>query len=397
MSGPLSHVRVLDLSRILAGPWCGQVLADLGADVIKVERKGAGDDTRAWGPPFLTDQEGNPTKETGYYLTVNRGKRSVELDLKSNEGKEAVRAIAAQSDILLENFKTGTLNRMGLGYKDLRSVNPQLIYCSITGFGLDGPRANEAAYDFMIQGMGGLMSVTGQPDDVDGGGPQKVGVPIVDIMTGMYAAIGSLAALANRTQTGQGEHIDLAMLDVSVAMLANQAMNYLVSGKQPVRRGNRHPNIQPQNVYPVRDGHIVLAVGNDGQFRKFAEVIGHAELADDPDYATNAARVENLEALDTILVQAFAQRDVDDWVRALADAGVPSGPINTVDRVFEDAQVQHREMLRDLPHPLSGTVAQVVSPLNFHNAPLSFETPPPLLGQHSQDILAELGLEEMPS
>ena len=394
MPGPLSHVRVLDLSRIMAGPWCGQILADLGADVIKVERLGEGDDTRRWGPPFLKDRDGNRTQEAGYYLSVNRGKRSVALDLKSDEGRAVVKALAAQSDILLENFKTGTLDRMGLGYEDLKAVNPRLIYCSITGFGLTGPMAGDAAYDFMIQGMGGLMSVTGGPDDAPGGGPQKVGVPIVDIMTGMYAAIGVLAALSKRGETGAGDHIDLAMLDVSVAMLANQAMNYLVSGTEPVRRGNRHPNIQPQNVYPVKDGHIVLAVGNDGQFRKFAEVIGRPALADDPKFATNAARVENLEELEALLIAALASGTIAHWVAAFAAAGVPSGPINTVGRVFGEPQVQHRRMLRDIPHPLSGTVKQVVSPLNFANAPLAFDRAPPLLGEHTEEVLKALGLEE---
>ncbi len=394
MSGPLSHIRVLDLSRIMAGPWCGQILADLGAEVIKVERAGAGDDTRRWGPPFLNDKDGNPTKEAGYYLSVNRGKKSVELDLKSPEGQAAVRALAAKSDILLENFKTGTLDRMGLGYEQIAKVNPRLIYCSVTGFGLTGPMANDAAYDFMIQGMGGLMSVTGAPDDAPGGGPQKVGVPIVDIMTGMYAAIGVLAALSNRGETGKGDHIDLAMLDVSVAMLANQAMNYLVSGKPPERRGNRHPNIQPQNVYPVADGYIVLAVGNDEQFRRFAAEIGKPELAENDKFATNAARVENLDELEAILKDALATKTITEWVELFAKAGVPSGPINTVDRVFEEAQIVHRNMLRDIPHPLSGSVSQVVSPLNFRNAPLSFDTAPPLLGQHTQDILAALDLGE---
>ncbi|MBS8225507.1 CaiB/BaiF CoA transferase family protein [Vannielia litorea] len=394
MPGPLSHLRVLDLSRIMAGPWCGQILADLGADVIKVERLGEGDDTRRWGPPFLKDKDGKPTKEAGYYLSVNRGKRSVELDLKSEEGRAVVKALAAESDILLENFKTGTLERMGLGYEALKAVNPKLIYCSITGFGLTGPMAGDAAYDFMIQGMGGLMSVTGGPDGSPGGGPQKVGVPIVDIMTGMYAAIGVLAALSNRDQTGKGDHIDLAMLDVSVAMLANQAMNFLVSGQEPVRRGNRHPNIQPQNVYPVKDGYIVLAVGNDGQFRKFAEVIGQTALADDPKFATNAARVENLAELEGLLIEALAAGTIDHWVSSFAAAGVPSGPINTVGRVFDEPQVQHREMLRDIPHPLSGSVKQVISPLNFANAPLAFDRAPPLLGEHTEEVLKALGLKE---
>jgi len=393
MSGPLSHIRVLDLSRIMAGPWSGQILADLGADVIKVERLGEGDDTRQWGPPFLRDRDGNETGEAGYYLSVNRGKRSVELDLKSDAGRSAVRALAAQSDILLENFKTGTLDRMGLGYEALSAVNPRLIYCSVTGFGLNGPKAQDAAYDFMIQGMGGLMSVTGGADGTPGGGPQKVGVPVIDIMTGMYATIGVLAALSNRAVTGKGEHIDLAMLDVSVAMLANQAMNFLVSGQQPVRRGNSHPNIQPQNVYPVADGHIVLAVGNDGQFRKLAGVIGLPGLAEDPRFATNAARVENLPALEAVLIEALSRQGISAWVEALAAAGVPSGPINTIDRVFAEPQVIHRQMLRDIPHPLAGTVRQVVSPLNFRNAPLTYDRAPPLLGEHTLEVLAALGLE----
>ncbi|MCQ8781895.1 CaiB/BaiF CoA transferase family protein [Mangrovibrevibacter kandeliae] len=393
MSGPLSHIRVLDLSRIMAGPWAGQILADLGADVIKVERAGAGDDTRRWGPPYLADAEGRETAESGYYLSVNRGKRSVELDLASPQGQAVVKALAAESDVLLENFKVGALARYGLGPKDLRAVNPRLVYCSITGFGADGPRAKDAAYDFMIQGMGGLMSVTGGPDGEAGGGPQKVGVPIVDIMTGMYATIGVLAALARRSETGEGDVIDLAMLDVSAAMLANQAMNYLVSGKVPVRRGNRHPNIQPQDVLPVKDGHIVLAVGNDEQFVRFAEVIGRPELSSDERYRTNRARVENLDLLMPQIEAALATKGVDEWVAAMSAVGVPCGPINTVDRVFEDSQIRHREMVRDLPHPLSGTLRQVVSPLRFENAPLGFDRHAPLLGEHTAEVLAALGLE----
>ncbi len=394
MSGPLSHIRVLDLSRIMAGPWCGQVLADLGADVIKVERLGEGDDTRRWGPPFLKDADGDATSEAGYYLSVNRGKKSVELDLKTEDGRAAVKALAARSDILLENFKTGTLDGMGLGYDVLKIVNPGLIYCSITGFGQTGPMAHDAAYDFMIQGMGGLMSITGGADDTPGGGPQKVGVPIIDLMSGMYAAVGVLAALANRGETGKGDHIDLAMLDVSAAMLANQAMNYLVSGQKPVRRGNRHPNIQPQNVYPVADGHIVLAVGNDAQFRKLADAIGQPSMSDDPKFATNAARVENIDTLEARLVQSLSTWTVAHCVRVFAEAGVPSGPINTIDRVFEEPQIIHRDIVKDVPHPLSGTVKQVVSPLNFANAPLTYEAGPPLLGQHTAEVLGALGLGE---
>lgn len=393
MSGPLSHIRVLDLSRIMAGPWCGQILADLGAEVIKIERLGAGDDTRQWGPPFLSDSDGRQTNESGYYLSVNRGKKSVEIDLKTSEGVAVIIALSRRCDILLENFKTGTLDRMGLGYDALKLINPRLIYCSITGFGLTGPRAGDAAYDFMIQGMGGLMSVTGASDSQAGGGPQKVGVPIVDIMTGMYAAIGSLAALANLDQTGQGDHIDLSMLDVSVAMLANQATNYIVSGNVPERRGNSHPNIQPQNVYPVSDGYIVLAVGNDGQFVKFAEAIGHPDLATDPKFSTNAARVTHLRDLEKIMIESLSKQTIDEWVELFSQVGVPSGPINTIDRVFEEPQVRHRQMVRDIPHPLSGNVSQVVSPLNFREAPLTYDKPPPLLGEHTAQILSELGLE----
>lgn len=393
MSGPLSHIRVLDLSRIMAGPWCGQILADLGAEVIKIERLGAGDDTRQWGPPFLSDSDGRQTNESGYYLSVNRGKKSVEIDLKTSEGVAVIIALSRRCDILLENFKTGTLDRMGLGYDALKLINPRLIYCSITGFGLTGPRAGDAAYDFMIQGMGGLMSVTGASDSQAGGGPQKVGVPIVDIMTGMYAAIGSLAALANLDQTGQGDHIDLSMLDVSVAMLANQATNYIVSGNVPERRGNSHPNIQPQNVYPVSDGYIVLAVGNDGQFVKFAEAIGHPDLATDPKFSTNAARVTHLRDLEEIMIESLSKQTIDEWVELFSQVGVPSGPINTIDRVFEEPQVRHRQMVRDIPHPLSGNVSQVVSPLNFREAPLTYDKPPPLLGEHTAQILSELGLE----
>lgn len=394
MSGPLSHIRVLDLSRIMAGPWAGQILADLGAEVIKVERAGVGDDTRRWGPPFLRDKGGKEIRsESGYYLSVNRGKKSVEIDLASPEGQETVRALAGQCDVLLENFKVGTLERYGLGPSALREVNPDLIYCSITGFGQDGPRAGEVAYDFMIQAMGGLMSVTGAPDDTDGGGPQKVGVPIVDIMTGMYAAISVLAALVSRARSGGGERIDIAMLDVTVGMLANQAMNYLVSGVVPIRRGNKHPNIQPQDVFPVRDGHIVLAVGNDEQFARFAAVIGRPDLASDPRYETNVERVRNLATLHPLICEALATRDLADWLTLLGEAQIPCAPINTVAMALEEPQIKHRGMLRELKHPLAGTVPQIVSPMKFENEPLSWEKAPPLLGEHTAEVMAWLGLE----
>ena len=392
MAGPLKHIRVLDLSRIMAGPWAGQILADLGAEVIKVERSKVGDDTRRWGPPYLKDAEGKPTQESGYYLSVNRGKKSVEVDLAAPEGQAAVKELAAKSDILLENFKVGTLQRYGLGPEDLKQVNPQLIYCSVTGFGQDGPRANDVAYDFMIQAMGGLMSVTGAPDGVPGGGPQKVGVPIIDIMAGMYTAIAVLAALAERSQSGQGDFVDISMLDVATAMLANQAMNYLVSGAAPIRRGNKHPNIQPQDVFPVRDGHIVLAVGNDEQFQRFAAAIGLPELGGDPRYSTNRERVNNLDTLHPLITETLRQRDLADWIAVFGQHKVPCGPINTVPMVFAKPQVQHRQMLRDLPHPLSGTVPSVVSPMRFERSALTFERPPPLLGEHTAEVLATLGL-----
>ena len=391
-TGPLSHVTVLDLSRIMAGPWSTQILADLGADVIKIERKGHGDDTRKWGPPYLNDTDGNRTQESGYYLSVNRGKRSVELDLTTTEGQDAVRALAKTSDIVVENFKVDTLARYGLDAASLRAINPRLIYCSITGFGNTGPRRTQAAYDFMIQAMGGLMSVTGERDGEAGAGPQKIGVPIVDIMTGMYASVAVLAALARRNETGKGDTIDIAMLDVQTAFLANQAMNYLVSGETPVRNGNKHPNIQPQDVFKCRDGHIVIAVGNDGQFEKFCAVLGMGDWAENPDFATNAARVTNLPILHAEITKRLGTNDLNHWIAALGAQGVPCGPINTIPMVFEDPQVKHRGLLRDIPHPLSGTVPQVTSPMQFEDATLSFDTPPPLLGQHTSEVLKELDL-----
>ena len=393
MAGPLSHIKVLDLSRILAGPWSGQVLADLGADVIKVERPKVGDDTRSWGPPFLKDADGNDTRESGYYLSANRGKRSVTVDLNTEQGQQIVRALAAKSDILLENYKVGTLARYGLDYASLKEINPGLVYCSVTGFGQDGPRAEHAAYDFMIQAMGGLMSVTGERDDLPGGGPQKVGVPIVDLMTGMYTSVAVLAALARRAETGLGDYIDIGMLDVMVGSVANQGMNYLVSGKTPQRNGNKHPNIQPQDVFACADGHIVLVVGNDGQFAKFCEVAGRPEWVADERFASNGARVRNRDALLPLMVALFREKPMAEWAALLDDAGVPCSPINTIAQVFEDEQVRHRKMLVDLPHPSAGSVPQIRSPMRFAEAALEFDRAPPLLGQHTTEVLAGLGFD----
>ena len=393
-TGPLSHIRVLDLGRIMAAPWATQILADLGADVIKVERPKVGDDTRSWGPPFLGDADGGRTREAGYYLSVNRGKRSVTVDISKPKGQAIIRALADTADVVIENFKAGALAKYGLDAASLRAARPELIYCSVTGFGQDGPRSGQAAYDFAIQAMGGLMSITGERDDRPGGGPQKVGVPVIDLMSGMYATVAILAALVRRGETGHGETIDLAMLDVAAAFLSNQAMNHLVSGKIPKRGGNRHPNIQPQDVFACADGFFVLAVGNDGQFAKLCEVLGKTEWAADPRFGTNPARVgANLE-LTALLSAAFASWARDDIVSALDASGVPAAPINTVDEVFQDPQLQHRQMLRHLPHPLGGTVPQVVSPIRYLDEPLQFDRAPPLLGQHTADVLGELGFDD---
>lgn len=389
--GPLSHLKVLDLSRILAAPWAGQVLADLGAQVIKVERPGAGDDTRAWGPPFLKDANGEDTTEAGYYLAVNRGKRSITLSIDRPEGQEVVRRLVKDSDILLENYKTGTLARYGLDAASLRAINPRLIYVSVTGFGQTGPRREQPAYDFLIQAMGGMMSVTGERDGLPGGGPQKVGIPIVDLMTGMYTATSVLAAVACRDQTGVGCAIDIGMLDVQVATLANQAMNHLVSGKVPARTGNAHPNIQPQDVYACADGAIILVVGNDGQFAKLCQVLGCAPWADDPRFARNEQRVNHLGVLAPLLHEQFSRWPRETLLAALAKAGVPSGAINDVREVFEDPQVKAREMLRHVPHPSGVDVPLVASPMRFDGLPLPIRRAPPLLGQHTDEILEELG------
>jgi crotonobetainyl-CoA:carnitine CoA-transferase CaiB-like acyl-CoA transferase len=392
LTAQLSDIRVLDMSRALAGPWAAQILADLGADVIHVERPGAGDDTRTWGPPFLRDREGRTTRESAYYLATNRGKRSITLDIAHPEGRRVVRELATRSDILIENFKFGTLAKWGLGYEALRSLNPRLIYCSVTGFGQTGPKRDLAAYDFAIQAMGGLMSVTGERDDRPGGGPQKVGVPIMDIMTGMYTAVGVLAALARRAACGTGEYIDIGMLDVAAVTLCNQAMNYLISGNVPRRNGNLHPNIQPQDVFACSDGAIVVVVGNDGQFAKLCEALGSPDLACDERFSTNAARLGHRDELLALLRREFAGQDRARWIGRLSAVGVPCAPINDVRETLNDEQIRYREMVVEMPHPLAGTVPQVVSPMRFSEAPVRYERPPPVLGQHSDEVLREIGM-----
>jgi crotonobetainyl-CoA:carnitine CoA-transferase CaiB-like acyl-CoA transferase len=393
MSGPLSHVRVLDLSRVLAGPWAGQMLADLGAEVIKVERPGQGDDTRGWGPPFMKDAEGNDTSEAAYFMSANRGKRSVTIDFTKAEGQALVRDLAAKADVVIENFKVGGLKKYGLDYASLKAVNPSLVYCSITGFGQDGPYAHRAGYDFMIQGMGGLMSLTGAPDTAPGGEPMKVGVAITDIFTGMYATSAIQAALIHKERTGEGQHIDMALLDVQVATLANQAMNYLASGVAPKRLGNSHPNIVPYQAFPTADGYIILAVGNDGQFQRFCKVAGLTDVAADPRFATNASRVGNREVLVPMVAEAIRTRPSADWLSALEAEGVPCGPINTLDQVFADPQIVHRGMKVSVPHPLAGTVDLVASPMRFSGTPVEYDRAPPTLGQDTDSVLGGLGLD----
>ena len=393
--GALAGLKVLDLSRVLAGPWASQLLGDLGADVIKVEKPGAdgkgGDDTRGWGPPWLADGAGKPTTDAAYFLCTNRNKRSLTVDMTRPEGQAILRELAAQSDVVLENFKVGGLKAYGLDYASLAALNPKLVYCSITGFGQDGPYAARAGYDFLIQGMGGLMSVTGRADDEEGAGPQKVGVALTDILTGLYAIIAIQAALAHREQSGRGQHIDLALIDVPVACLANQAMNYLVSGRAPRRMGNGHPNIVPYQDFPTADGDMILTIGNDGQFARFCDIAGHAAWAADPRFASNAARVSNRGELIPLLRQATVMKTTAQWIALLENAAVPCGPINDLAAVFADPQVLHRGLRVDLPHAAGGTAPQVANPIRFSATPIGYRHAPPLLGQDTEAILGELG------
>lgn len=388
--GALSHIRVLDLSRILAGPWAGQALADLGAEVIKVERPDGGDDTRHWGPPYLTDGDGDETGQSAYFLSANRGKKSIAVDIAAPRGRALIRRLAARCDVVIENFKVGGLRKYGLDYESLTAVNPKLIYCSITGFGQDGPYAGRAGYDFMIQAMGGLMSVTGEPDDAPGGGPEKAGVAVADLFAGLYSVIAIQAALAHRERTGEGQRIDMALLDVQVSTLANQALNYLVSGDAPGRMGNAHPNIVPYEAFRTRDGHMILAVGNDGQFARFCAVADRPDLAEDERFATNPARVANRRALIPTVRDILQARTTADWLTALEREHVPCGPINAIDRVFADPQVAHRGLKLDLAHPTVGVTPGVASPIRMSATPPSCDTPAPTLGQHTDAVLESI-------
>jgi formyl-CoA transferase len=390
MAGPLSHIRVLDLSRVLAGPWAAQNLADLGAEVIKVERPGAGDDTRGWGPPWMKDAQGRDTTESAYFLSVNRNKKSMTLDISKPEGQEIARELADKCHVLIENYKVGTLKKYGLGYERIKETNPSIIYCSVTGFGQDGPYAPRPGYDFIFQGMGGLMSITGERDGQPGAGPQKVGIAITDVLTGMYASVAILAAITHRERTGQGQFIDSALLDTMVAFNANQIVSYLCSGKVPVRWGNAHPQVVPYEVFPTADGHIILAIGNDGQFERFCEVAGAAALAQEPRFKTMSQRIIHRGELIPLIAELMRTRTKHEWIELLEAATVPCGPINNMKEVFEDPQVQHRQLRVDMPHPLGGVAPVVASPLRLSETPVEYRLAPPTLGQHNEEVLKEL-------
>ncbi|EJM34182.1 putative acyl-CoA transferase/carnitine dehydratase [Pseudomonas sp. GM33] len=393
--GALTGYRVLDLSRVLAGPWCGQTLADLGAEVIKIERPGAGDDTRGWGPPWMKGQNGKTTNEASYYQSTNRGKLSVALNLASAEGQELVRALATSCDVLIENYKAGSLAKYGLDYASLSRLNPRLVYCSVTGFGQTGPRAAEPGYDFIIQGIGGLMSITGERDDLPGGGPQKVGVAFSDLMTGLYSTVAIQAALLSREKTGVGQHVDMALLDVQVATLCNQSQNFLASGKSPGRYGNAHANIVPYQVFRASDQDFVIACGNDSQFVALCESIGLADLSSDPRFSRNADRVTNREALIEMLAQHFLAATADEWVRRIHPQGVPIGVINSIAQALDEPQVKARNMLVNIPHPLKADFVTVGSPIKLSGTPVEYLRPAPMLGEHTDEVLKrQLGLDD---
>jgi crotonobetainyl-CoA:carnitine CoA-transferase CaiB-like acyl-CoA transferase len=390
MAGPLSHIRVLDLSRVLAGPWASQNMADLGAEVIKIERPGAGDDSRAFGPPWVKDGGGRDTKDSAYYTSANRGKKSVTLNIAVPEGQAIARELAKGSDVLIENYKYGDLARYGLGFEQLRELNPRLVYCSVTGFGHTGPYRERPGYDFMIQGMGGMMSVTGEPDDAPGGGPQRAGVPIADIITGMYASIAICAALAHRERSGKGQHLDLALLDSQIALLAYQNTNYFATGVPPKRIGNLHPNIVPYQPFRAADGDVILACGNDNLYRKFCDAAGCPELANDARFVTNGKRVENRAELTRLLAAVFRKRTKREWLELLETAGVPNGPINDVAQVFEEPQVKARGVRIELKHRTGAKLPLVASPMRFSATPLEYRLAPPVLGEHTDEVLRGL-------
>ncbi len=390
MSGPLTGLKVLDMTRVMAGPWCAQLLADLGAEVIKVERPGTGDDTRVWGPPWLKDKDGNETREASYYMSANRGKKSITININDPEGADLVRELAAQSDIFLENFKTGGLAKKGLGYDDLKAINPGLIYLSITGFGQTGPMANQPGYDYLIQAIGGLMSITGVPDGMPGAGPQRVGLAVGDLTTGMYATIGVLAALHHRTKTGRGQYIDLALLDTQVGWLANQAQNYFLSGKSPVRTGSWHPNLAPYQPFDASDHQVIVAVGNNGQFASLCNFIGRPELISDPRFAENPDRNKHREALATEIQKEIEKHPRAYWLEHLPANGVPCSPINNIAQAFEEEQVKARGMRIDLPHALAGTAPGVANPLKFSETKIQYTHAPPTLGQHTDEVLGDV-------
>ncbi|MEY4398981.1 MAG: hypothetical protein RLZZ539_310 [Pseudomonadota bacterium] len=391
--GALSHIRVLDLSRVLAGPWCAQNLADLGAQVIKVERPGGGDDTRHWGPPFAKDPNGQDTTESAYYISINRNKKSITLDISTPEGQAIVRDLVKTSDVVIENYKVGQLAKYGLDYLSLCAIKPNLIYCSITGFGQSGPYQHRPGYDFILQGMGGFMSITGEADHLPGGGPQKAGVAIVDLFTGMYASSAILAAVIHRDRSGEGQYIDMALLDTQVAMLANISSNYLCSGVSPHRWGNAHPNVVPYQTFQTSDSWIIVAVGNDSQFRNFVKAGNREALADDPRFATNPARIEHRAALIPLLVEMVKEKTKAQWITLLEAAGVPCGPINNLQEVFENEQVIARGIEMHVPHPTAGTMKLVASPMRLSKTPVEVRMPPPLLGQHTDEVLRdELGM-----
>ena len=393
LSGPLQGIRVLDLSRVLAGPFCMQNLGDLGADIVKIERPGVGDESRHWGPPFLADAQGQPTQESAYFLSANRNKRSVAIDLTRPDGQALVRRLAAQADICIENFKVGDLARYGLDYAALSQVNPKLIYCSVTGFGQDGPWAERPGYDYLFQGLGGLMSVTGERDDRPGGGPQRVGVPVVDLFTGMYATVAILAALRHRDLTGEGQCLDISLMGAVMTMCSGHLSNYMVSGKMPVRTGNVSPSIMPYGVFPCADGPMIVASANQGQFKAFCKVLGHPEWADDPRFISNGARLENQAVLNPLFASVTVQRSRAEWDVLLLAAGVPSGPINDFGQALAHPQVQHLGTRMALPHALGVDAPGIASPMRFSKSPVSYRRPPPLLGQHTREVLGELGLD----